>query len=104
MVEKKSILKILNNWQNLCLDSVKDYNLLDEAINGILYLYNQLEEKTIASQRVIIELDDKLQNESISKDKIRDLQQLVHETLDSNGITRAYRIVIDKYFNEILEE
>ena len=45
-----------------------------------------------------------LKSNSISKNKIRGLQQSVHETLDNNGITRAYRIVIDKYFNEILEE
>lgn len=72
MSKKETILRILNNWQDLCLTSVKDYNVLDEAINSILYLYNQLEERNIASQKVIVELNDKLQNESISKNKIKD--------------------------------
>lgn len=72
MSKKETILRILNNWQDLCLTSVKDYNVLDEAINSILYLYNQLEERNIASQKVIVELNDKLQNESISKDKIKE--------------------------------
>ena len=40
----------------------------------------------------------------ISKDKIRELKEKIHKTLDENGITRAYQLEIDGYFNKVLEE
>lgn len=40
----------------------------------------------------------------ISKSKIRESKQSIHNTLDENGITRGYQQIIDKYFDELLEE
>lgn len=40
----------------------------------------------------------------VSKDKVRELKEKVHKTLDANGITRAYQIFIDKDFEELLGE
>lgn len=46
--------------------------------------------------------------EYINKDKIRykikELKEKVHKTLDVNGITRAYQMLIDKDFEELLGE
>lgn len=36
--------------------------------------------------------------------KIKELKQLIHKTLDNNGITRGYQIVIDDYFDKLLGE
>ena len=40
----------------------------------------------------------------IPKQKIKELKEKIHNTLDNNGITRAYQIKIDEYFEELLEE
>lgn len=39
----------------------------------------------------------------IPKQKIKELKGKIHNTLDNNGITRAYQIKIDEYFEELLE-
>lgn len=39
----------------------------------------------------------------INKDKIIELKLLIHKTLDDNGITRGYQIVIDDYFDSVLK-
>lgn len=40
----------------------------------------------------------------IRKAKVGELKQTIHNTLDKNGITRGYQQIIDKYFDELLEE
>ena len=32
------------------------------------------------------------------------LKKKIHELLDENGITRGYQLIIDGYFNELLED
>lgn len=54
-------------------------------------------------QEVLIHEDD-MDCNYISKDKIREIKQSIHNTLDENGITRGYQLKIDKYFDELLEE
>ena len=34
--------------------------------------------------------------------KIEELAEKIHNELDKNGITRAYQIIIDSYFDEVL--
>ena len=38
----------------------------------------------------------------IKEEDVIDLQEKIHKDLDKNGITRAYQIIIDKYFNKLL--
>jgi len=38
----------------------------------------------------------------INRDEIEKLRNRIHQELDSNGITRAYQLQIDKYFQELL--
>ena len=79
----------------------------DEILRTITYQYNVYEvnnkDKIIIADR---EYFDKglFVKKFIHKDKIKDLKQLVHETLDGNGITRAFQVMIDEYFNEVLEK
>ena len=40
----------------------------------------------------------------IKEEDVIDLQEKIHKDLDKNGITRAYQIIIDKYFNKLLGE
>lgn len=47
---------------------------------------------------------EKTLSNSVHKDKIRELKEKIHNALDKNGITRAYQIKIDEYFEELLEE
>ena len=47
---------------------------------------------------------EKTLRNSVHKDKIRELKEKIHNALDNNGITRAYQIKIDEYFEELLEE
>ena len=47
---------------------------------------------------------EKTLRNSVHKDKIRELKEKIHNDLDNNGITRAYQIKIDEYFEELLKE
>lgn len=47
---------------------------------------------------------DTIDTQFIYKDKVRELKEKVHKTLDANGITRAYQIFIDKDFEKLLGE
>lgn len=38
------------------------------------------------------------------KENIEKLKHEIHEILDANGITRAYQLLVDDKFNEILKE
>lgn len=40
----------------------------------------------------------------INRSKVEELRKKIHDDLDTNGITRAYQISIDRYFMELLEE
>ena len=40
----------------------------------------------------------------ISKDEIKELREKIHQALDVNGITRAYQLIIDDYFEKLLGE
>lgn len=41
---------------------------------------------------------------SIPKQKIKELKENIHNIMDKNGMTRAYQIVIDEQFKELLQE
>ncbi len=38
----------------------------------------------------------------INRDEIEKLRNRIHQELDSNGITRAYQLQVDRYFQELL--
>ncbi len=40
----------------------------------------------------------------INRSKVEEIRKKIHDDLDTNGITRAYQISIDRYFMELLEE
>lgn len=40
----------------------------------------------------------------IPKQKIKELKENIHNIMDKNSITRAYQIVIDEQFKELLQE
>lgn len=105
------------------LDDLRVYNLNKfisdkeaKAIMTTLKLINK-QQKEIEELEAMIDLKSygvfrtqkenfrkRIKEEYISKDKIKDLKQLVHKTLDDNGITRGYQLTIDNYFKELLEE
>ena len=38
----------------------------------------------------------------VKRDNVEELKFKIHNLLDDNGITRAYQLMIDKYFQEVL--
>lgn len=40
----------------------------------------------------------------IHKNEVKQLKEKIHKELDINGITRAYQLIIDEYFDEVLED
>lgn len=55
-----------------------------------------MEKKVIAKKYV--------ESNFIEKYKVIKLKGKIHQLLDENGITRAYQLTIDRYFNELLED
>ena len=54
-------------------------------------------------KQVIIKTLEELNNRIPRKD-IEDLKEKIHWELDKNGITRGYQIIIDGYFNKLLNK
>lgn len=53
----------------------------------------------------LIEKFENLQKQYLEiVEKNKELQQKIHKELDKNAITRAYQLIIDDYFKELLEE
>lgn len=78
------------------------------AIENLLKRYKELEEENKA-----LELEkESYKNDYfdiyertkryIKEEDVIELQKKIHKDLDNNGITRAYQIIIDKYFNELI--
>jgi hypothetical protein len=55
-----------------------------------------MENKVIAKEYV--------KSNFIEKYKVIKLKGKIHKLLDNNGITRGYQLIIDGYFNELLED
>ena len=81
----------------------KQQKEIENRLNEIKCLYNFI---SIREERIdeLVEINEKYNDLYISKDKIRKLKEIVHKTLDNNGITRVYQLTIDNYFKELLEE
>ena len=45
-----------------------------------------------------------LKTDYISKTKVKELKEKVHGLLDYNAVSRGYQLIIDKEFEELLEE
>ena len=81
-----------------------------KELGNLLSAYEELkkENKELRKPKYIIDLKTnkitKLTNDCISRDKIKELKEIIHKELDKNGFTRAYQLIIDEKFNEILQE
>lgn len=108
--DTKDILKELNKHKDkdfigrLYYKNKPIEDILQILLNLIDKQQKEIEElKGInAIQKYRIEVID--ERELISKDKIKKLKELVHKTLDDNGITRGYQLTIDNYFKVLLGE
>ena len=77
--------------------------LYNKDIETVLNYIKELEEKHKETCRLNVIFLKNI-NDRIPKQKIRELKEKIHNTLDKNGITRVYQLEIDNYFDELLEE
>ena len=63
-------------------------------------LENQIADLKSLNREKILEL----KQNSIPKQKIKELKENIHNIMDKNGMTRAYQIAIDEQFKELLQE
>lgn len=83
-----------------------------EALNNAIK--NGLENEKLLQENKELKKLENLTNESIKnsnsikknyipKSKVKELNEKIHNLLDDNGITRAYQLEIDKYFEDLEE-
>lgn len=118
-MNKEEAIEYLKNYKydnevKQAIDTVLDYieelekeNAVKESHIKIVSAYNEeLEEKLkIQTENYNSAYEDInwFCDKYIPKQKIKELKEKIHNTLDNNGITRAYQIKIDEYFEELLE-
>lgn len=103
--QRQAITTILN----LIEKQRKEIEARLEEIDGLYKMMSAKDERIDNLMEMINRYNDmayirKIEEKYISKDKIRKLKELVHKTLDDNGITRGYQLTIDNYFKELLGE
>ena len=96
-----------------------EINLLDsyipKSLNAINTLLSQVEEQQHKIEKLINANDNLKKTKRIknmeyvnqnyvSKDKIKELGEQVHSKLDNNAIIRGYQIIIDEMFSKLLEK
>lgn len=64
---------------------------------------NSMKARNIIAQEVFRLQKQQEEKDKEWKDKIKKLKEKIHSELDTNGMTRAYQLIIDKYFDELLE-
>ena len=102
----EQLKKLLNDFDNEDISETDLWvinNLIEKQQKEINQLKKKSKDQFLNYEKVINEMEYNNLN-YISKDKIRELKQTIHNTLDENGITRGYQQLIDKYFDELLEE
>lgn len=102
-IQNKDIAYLLEKQQKE-IDKCEYYQ--DHA--DLFFEENKKQQKEIEALKIIHEaykeqIED-IEKRYISKDKIRELKEKIHQTLDVNGITRAYQLIIDDYFEKLLGE
>lgn len=76
---------------------------LEKAIENVKEFNKQkFRDCGVLNQSIDIVLEEL--NNRIPRKDIEDLKEKIHWELDKNGITRAYQIVIDGYFNKLLNK
>jgi len=109
--EYDEIKKIFKKY--LCFPNDTIYDgccKMQDEIDRYKELQKVLNEKNIPIETLLAEFDrledieDDRDCNYIPKSKVKELKEKVHELLDKNGIARVYQIMIDKYFNRLLEE
>ena len=78
-----------------------------KKVNTLIQYIEELEEDNNKLRKERKSLEEQLylgEENYVSKDKVKELKEKVHKTLDANGITRAYQMFIDKDFEELLGE
>lgn len=99
-------IKILEDYIYGNKETMKE--LLVPAIENLLKRYKELEEenKELELEKESYKHDYfdiyERTKRYIKEEDVIDLQEKIHKDLDKNGITRAYQIIIDKYFNKLL--
>ena len=102
----ETIQKILKNNDELIQDNLNLRELYKRT--AINLLENGKEE---LGEYLLAQIDETptfgtmdLYRNWINRSKVEELRKKIHDDLDKNGITRAYQIIIDRYFMELLEE
>ena len=78
--------------ENLIQENKELKEHLQKYYNGELYTANQLKN-----------IEENQKKYFINKSKVKELKEKIHNLLDNNGITRAYQLEIDKYFEDLEE-
>lgn len=102
----ETMQKILKNNDELIQDNLNLRELYKRtAINLLENGKEELGEYLLAQIDEIPTLGTMdLYRNWINRSKVEELRKKIHDYLDTNGITRAYQISIDRYFMELLEE
>ena len=100
-LSEKQIIQILNNWQDY-LTSVKDYNVLDEAINRILELHKQDDKASHYMQSQLDQANARLfeQKEEIKKLKIENLELKIGQFPDTTETYKKLKQELEDLKNE----
>lgn len=109
LTNQSAIKIVLGNLEALCdmqksadreLENARRINEEHKKENGELRAkVKELEEELYSANKIVEEYLD-----GIPKQKIKELKENIHNIMDKNGMTRAYQIVIDEQFKELLQE
>lgn len=92
----------------------RDCGKLNNAIDNLINSYEEHKKENGELREKVKKLEETIadyqrmycrtMNDGISKQKIKELKENIHNIMDKNSITRAYQIVIDEQFKELLQE
>ena len=105
--EKKEAIAKLKHYTNITAYwKQKEFtnSEIDNYIKITLNYIAELQKENREYEYTIAEMVQTREDNFIPKYKIKELKEKIHQELDNNGITRAYQITIDKYFDELLED
>lgn len=120
-MEEDKDIKILQNLASRTKPIAEDLETavcsIDEqlAIRNLIARYKEYEEGKDLSKKQLIGVEKAIEQaltkqlpkeleDYILKSKVKEIKEKIHEILDANGITRGYQLIVDGYFDELLEK
>lgn len=73
------------------------------ALENLIQENKELSWKYENAKDMYIIKDNSINENYIPKSKVKEIKEKIHNLLDNNGITRAYQLEIDKYFEDLEE-